>query len=286
MRKSAKKLLSGVLAGLMVVSMAPISAMAADYNPGDVVNAADYLSASDVAPEIDIVWTAYTGLNKNFITNGDEEWQTSADNDTVADLSKVSLEGKTANSTDFPAAAIKSGKYYVTATFILKNYGGQFGNCQLKFSWDKALSMGKRTAKGFTAGDGRVLPTESEVSDADGSPYLIDAASKHRDTSYYLSIAHKKLSTKGSVVYTGDTYTFEQSGPLGGADDLGVVLDGLYLGTFGFQVAAGTVISDDLLTFNQDPGLSTYYMGSTTRVVCSLLPVRLIRTVLLMQPVL
>ena len=262
MRKSAKKLLSGVLAGLMVVSMAPISAMAADYNPGDVVNAADYLSASDVAPEIDIVWTAYTGLNKNFITNGDEEWQTSADNDTVADLSKVSLEGKTANSTDFPAAAIKSGKYYVTATFILKNYGGQFGNCQLKFSWDKALSMGKRTAKGFTAGDGRVLPTESEVSDADGSPYLIDAASKYRDTSYYLSIAHKKLSTKGSVVYTGDTYTFEQSGPLGGADDLGVVLDGLYLGTFGFQVAAGTVISDDLLTFNQDPGVSTYYMGS------------------------
>lgn len=262
MRKSAKKLLSGVLAGLMVVSMAPISAMAADYNPGDVVNAADYLSASDVAPEIDIVWTAYTGLNKNFITNGDEEWQTSADNDTVADLSKVSLEGKTANSTDFPAAAIKSGKYYVTATFILKNYGGQFGNCQLKFSWDKALSMGKRTAKGFTAGDGRVLPTESEVNDADGSPYLIDAASKYRDTSYYLSIAHKKLSTKGSVVYTGDTYTFEQSGPLGGADDLGVVLDGLYLGTFGFQVAAGTVISDDLLTFNQDPGLSTYYMGS------------------------
>lgn len=262
MCKSAKKLLSGVLAGLMVVSMAPISAMAADYNPGDVVNAADYLSASDVAPEIDIVWTAYTGLNKNFITNGDEEWQTSADNDTVADLSKVSLEGKTANSTDFPAAAIKSGKYYVTATFILKNYGGQFGNCQLSFSWDKALSMGKRTAKGFTAGDGRVLPTESEVSDADGSPYLIDAASKYRDTSYYLSIAHKKLSTKGSVVYTGDTYTFEQSGPLGGADDLGVVLDGLYLGTFGFQVAAGTVISDDLLTFNQDPGVSTYYMGS------------------------
>lgn len=262
MRKSAKKLLSGVLAGLMVVSMAPISAMAADYNPGDVVNAADYLSASDVAPEIDIVWTAYTGLNKNFITNGDEEWQTSADNDTVADLSKVSLEGKTANSTDFPAAAIKSGKYYVTATFILKNYGGQFGNCQLKFSWDKALSMGKRTAKGFTAGDGRVLPTESEVTDADGSPYLIDAASKHRDTSYYLSIAHKKLSTKGSVVYTGDTYTFEQSGPMGGADDFGVVLDGLYLGTFGFEVAEGTVISDDLLTFIQDPGLSTYYMGS------------------------
>lgn len=38
MRKSAKKLLSGVMAGLMVVSMAPISALAANsYEPGDVV---------------------------------------------------------------------------------------------------------------------------------------------------------------------------------------------------------------------------------------------------------
>lgn len=268
MRKSAKKLLSGVMAGLMVVSMAPISALAADYEPGQYVDAADYVSAADISPEIDIVWTAYNGNNKNFITNGDEEWQNSADNDTVADLSKVDLTGKTANSTDFPASAIKSGKYYVTASFILKNTGGQFGNCQLSFSWDKALTLGKRTAKGFTAGDGRVLPTESEVTDADGNPYLIDAASKYRNTSYYLSIAHKKLSTKGTVVCVGDTYTFEQSGPLGGADDLGVKLDGLYLGTFGFQVAAGTVISDDLLTFNPNPGLSTYYMGSndTTRM--------------------
>ena len=262
MRKSAKKLLSGVMAGLMVVSMAPISALAANYEPGQYVDAADYVSAADIAPEIDIVWTAYNGNNKNFITNGDAEWQTSADNDTVADLSKVSLEGKTANSTDFPASAIMSGKYYVTASFILKNTGGQFGNCQLSFKWADSLKMGKRTAKGFTAGDGRVLPTESEVSDADGNPYLIDAASKYRDTSYYLSIAHPKLPTKGSVVYVGDTYTFKQSGPSGGDDELGVKLDGLYLGTFGFQVAAGTVISDDLLTFNQDPNLSTYYMGS------------------------
>jgi uncharacterized repeat protein (TIGR02543 family) len=262
MRKSAKKLLSGVMAGLMVVSMAPISALAANYEPGQYVDAADYVSAADIAPEIDIVWTAYNGNNKNFITNGDEEWQNSADNDTVADLSKVDLTGKTANKTDFPASAIKSGKYYVTASFILKNTGGQFGNCQLSFKWADSLTMGKRTAKGFTKGDGSVLPTDKEVSDADGNPYIIDAASKYRDTSYYLSIAHPKLPTKGSVVYVGDTYTFEQSGPLGGADELGVKLDGLYLGTFGFQVAEGTVISDDLLTFNQDPNLSTYYMGS------------------------
>lgn len=262
MRKSAKKLLSGVMAGLMVVSMAPISALAANYEPGQYVDAADYVSAADIAPEIDIVWTAYNGNNKNFITNGDEEWQNSADNDTVADLSKVDLTGKTANSTDFPASAIKSGKYYVTASFILKNTGGQFGNCQLSFKWADSLTMGKRTAKGFAKGDGSVLPTDKEVSDADGNQYIIDAASKYRDTSYYLSIAHPKLPTKGSVVYVGDTYTFEQSGPLGGDDELGVKLDGLYLGTFGFQVAAGTVISDDLLTFKQDPNLSTYYMGS------------------------
>ena len=113
MRKSAKKLLSGVLAGLMVVSMAPISALAADYEPGDVVAKEDYVTAADIAPEVDIVWTAYTGLNKAFIMNGDEEWTNSAENDTYADLSKVDLTGKTANSTDFPAAAIKSGKYYV-----------------------------------------------------------------------------------------------------------------------------------------------------------------------------
>ena len=262
MRKSAKKLLSGVMAGLMVVSMAPISALAANYEPGQYVDAADYVSAADIAPEIDIVWTAYNGNNKNFITNGDEEWQNSADNDTVADLSKVDLTGKTANKTDFPASAINSGKYYVTASFILKNTGGQFGNCQLSFKWADSLTMGKRTAKGFTKGDGSVLPTDKEVSDADGNPYILDAASKYRDTSYYLSIAHPKLPTKGSVVYVGDTYTFEQSGPLGGDDELGVKLDGLYLGTFGFQVAEGTVISDDLLTFNQDPNLSTYYMGS------------------------
>lgn len=262
MRKSAKKLLSGVMAGLMVVSMAPISALAANYEVGQYVDAADYVSSADISPEIDIVWTAYNGNNKNFITNGDEEWQNSADNDTVADLSKVDLTGKTANSTDFPASAIKSGKYYVTASFILKNTGGQFGNCQLSFKWADSLTMGKRTAKGFAAGDGRVLPTESEVSDADGNQYLIDAASNYRGTAYYLSIAHPKLPTKGSVVYVGDTYTFEQSGPLGGDDELGVKLDGLYLGTMGFQVAAGTVISDDLLTFNQDPNLSTYYMGS------------------------
>lgn len=262
MRKSAKKLLSGVMAGLMVVSMAPFSALAANYEPGQYVDAADYVSAADIAPEIDIVWTAYNGNNKNFITNGDEEWQNSADNDTVADLSKVDLTGKTANSTDFPASAIKSDKYYVTASFILKNTGGQFGNCLLSFKWADSLTMGKRTAKGFTKGDGSVLPTDKEVSDADGNPYIIDAASKYRDAYYYLSIAHPKLPTKGSVVYVGDTYTFEQSGPLGGDDELGVKLDGLYLGTFGFQVAAGTVISDDLLTFKQDPNLSTYYMGS------------------------
>lgn len=269
MRKSAKKLLSGVLAGLMVVSMAPISALAADYEPGDVVAKEDYVTAADIAPEVDIVWTAYTGLNKAFITNGDAEWENSANNDTYADLSKVDLTGKTANSTDFPAAAIRSGKYYVAASFILKNYGGQFGDCTLSFGWDDALTMGKRTAKGFTAGDsGMMVPSFSNVSDADGNAYLIDAASKFNDTYYALSIATPHLPETGSVVYVGDDYTFETDGPLGGDDGLGVKLQGLYLGTVGFQVAAGTVISDDLLKFGvndwpaNDPGLCNLHMGS------------------------
>lgn len=270
MRKSAKKLLSGVMAGLMVVSMAPISALAANsYEPGDVVAKEDYVTAADIAPEVDIVWTAYTGLNKSFITNGDAEWENSANNDTYADLSKVDLTGKTANQTDFPAAAIRSGKYYVAASFILKNYGGQFGDCTLSFGWDDALTMGKRTAKGFTAGDsGMMVPSFSNVSDADGNAYLIDAASKFNDTYYALSIATPHLPETGSVVYVGDDYTFETDGPLGGDDGLGVKLQGLYLGTVGFQVAEGTVISDDLLKFGvndwpaNDPGLCNLHMGS------------------------
>ena len=270
MRKSAKKLLSGVMAGLMVVSMAPISALAANsYEPGDVVAKEDYVTAADIAPEVDIVWTAYTGLNKSFITNGDAEWENSANNDTYADLSKVDLTGKTANSTDFPAAAIRSGKYYVAASFILKNYGGQFGDCTLSFGWDDALTMGKRTAKGFTAGDsGMMVPSFSNVSDADGNAYLIDAASKFNDTYYALYIATPHLPETGSVVYVGDDYTFETDGPLGGDDGLGVKLQGLYLGTVGFQVAEGTVISDDLLKFGvndwpaNDPGLCNLHMGS------------------------
>lgn len=270
MRKSSKKLLSGVMAGLMVVSMAPISALAANsYEPGDVVAKEDYVTAADIAPEVDIVWTAYTGLNKSFITNGDAEWENSANNDTYADLSKVDLTGKTANSTDFPAAAIRSGKYYVAASFILKNYGGQFGDCTLSFGWDDALTMGKRTAKGFTAGDsGMMVPSFSNVSDADGNAYLIDAASKFNDTYYALSIATPHLPETGSVVYVGDDYTFETDGPLGGDDGLGVKLQGLYLGTVGFQVAEGTVISDDLLKFGvndwpaNDPGLCNLHMGS------------------------
>lgn len=270
MRKSAKKLLSGVMAGLMVVSMAPISALAANsYEPGDVVAKEDYVTAADIAPEVDIVWTAYTGLNKSFITNGDAEWENSANNDTYADLSKVDLTGKTANKTDFPAAAIRSGNYYVAASFILKNYGGQFGDCTLSFGWDDALTMGKRTAKGFTAGDsGMMVPSFSNVSDADGNAYLIDAASKFNDTYYALSIATPHLPEFGSVVYVGDDYTFETDGPLGGDDGLGVKLQGLYLGTVGFQVAEGTVISDDLLKFGvndwpaNDPGLCNLHMGS------------------------
>lgn len=270
MRKSAKKLLSGVMAGLMVVSMAPISALAANsYEPGDVVAKEDYVTAADIAPEVDIVWTAYTGLNKAFVTNGDAEWENSANNDTYADLSKVDLTGKTANKTDFPAAAIKSDKYYVTASFILKNYGGQFGNCTLSFGWDDALKIGKRTARGFTAGDcGMLVPSYSNVTNADGEAYLTDSATKFNDTYYSLSIATPHLPETGSVVYVGNDYTFATDGPKGGDDGLGVKLDGLYLGTVGFQVAEGTVISDDLLKFGvndwpaNDPGLCNLYMGS------------------------
>ena len=131
------------------------------------------------------------------------------------------------------------------------------------------MKIGKRTAKGFTAGDcGMLVPSYSNVTNADGEAYLIDSATKFNDTYYSLSIATPHLPETGSVVYVGNDYTFETDGPLGGDDDLGVKLDGLYLGTVGFQVAEGTVISDDLLKFGvndwpaNDPGLCNLYMGS------------------------
>ena len=66
MRKSAKKLLSGVLAGMMILSAAPVSALAANYEPGQVIDKADYITADQCAPEIQIVWTAYNGKDKIF----------------------------------------------------------------------------------------------------------------------------------------------------------------------------------------------------------------------------
>ena len=269
MRKSAKKLLSGVLAGMMILSAAPISVLAANYEPGQVIDKADYITADQCAPEIQIVWTAYNGKDKIFVDNGDAEWENSANNDTIADLSKVDLKGKTANATDFPSTAIKNGKYYVCASFIIKNTGGQFGNATLNFGWDtNVMSMGSRTVKGFSkgfaGGQSSLLPSEKNVSNADAEAYLTDGASKFDPNTGLMNMCIGTTATKlgkGTRTYIGDTYTFENAGPLGGADELGVKLDGLYMGTFGFEVKEGTVISDDLIKFTENPGSTNFYNG-------------------------
>lgn len=269
MRKSAKKLLSGVLAGMMILSAAPVSALAANYEPGQVIDKADYITADQCAPEIQIVWTAYTGKDGIFVDNGDAEWENSANNDTIADLSKVDLKGKTANATDFPSTAIKKGKYYVCASFIIKNTGGQFGNATLNFGWDtNVMSMGSRTVKGFSkgfaGGQSSMLPSEKNVTNADAEAYLTDGASKVDPNTGLMNMCIGTTATKlgkGTRTYIGDTYTFENAGPLGGADELGVKLDGLYMGTFGFEVKEGTVISDDLIKFTENPGSTNFYNG-------------------------
>ena len=93
MRKSVKKVISGVLAGMMILTAAPISAMAADYQLGDVIADSDVCAPQTLQPKIDVVWTPYTGKGGAFVNDGDESWV--ADGTTVNDLSKHSVEGKT-----------------------------------------------------------------------------------------------------------------------------------------------------------------------------------------------
>ena len=67
MRKSVKKVISGVLAGMMILTAAPISAMAADYQLGDVIADSDVCAPQTLQPKIDVVWTPYTGKGGAFV---------------------------------------------------------------------------------------------------------------------------------------------------------------------------------------------------------------------------
>ena len=268
MRKSVKKVLSGIMAGMMILTAAPVSALAANYTPGQVIEKADLPAAKSLSPKLDVVWTAYTGKDQAFYKNGDENWIT--DGATVTDLSKVSVEGQTVGSDDCTLKANSKGEYFVAASFILHDTAGQFGNVQFKYEVNSALTPGVRsnptTGWGKTA---KLLAMADEAMvDANGEAYMTDNASDVNGTEQYICYGTRLVNDEvPDATWQGDTSTLYNSD-----EDTNVVIDGIYIATVGFKVAAGTKIEDSLLTFNTDPLMTKYSsiaFGNENEIACS-----------------
>ena len=245
MRKSVKKVISGVLAGMMILTAAPISAMAADYQLGDVIADSDVCAPQTLQPKIDVVWTPYTGKGGAFVNDGDESWV--ADGTTVNDMSKHSVEGKTVE--ELPSNSKYGNVGFVACTFILRDTAGQFGATQFKFTWDKALTIGNRMGN---TGSFKTTPafegTGAEtLYNSNWEPYMTDDASALSTTDAYISFGNPLDANNNDAAVTrwvGETSSI-------GDPDAGTVINGLYICTIGFKVKAGTTISDDLLHFER-----------------------------------
>lgn len=247
MRKSVKKVISGIMAGMMILTAAPLSAMAADYAPGDVVAKADLPAANSLSPKLDVVWTAYTGKNKAFYLNGDKNWI--HDGKTVTDLSKVSVEGQTVGGDDCTLKANSKGEYFVAASFILHDTDNQFGQVQFKYTVDSALTKGQRI-NATTAWNGTstlLAPADNAIIDSEYNGYILDNFSNLSTDEQYICYG---VSMDGNELpdarYQGATSVLvnEDMDP-----ETAVVIDGIYVATVGFKVADGTTIRDDLLHF-------------------------------------
>lgn len=247
MRKSVKKVISGIMAGMMILTAAPLSAMAADYAPGDVVAKADLPAANSLSPKLDVVWTAYTGKNKAFYLNGDKNWI--HDGKTVTDLSKVSVEGQTVGGDDCTLKANSKGEYFVAASFILHDTDNQFGQVQFKYTVDSALTKGQRIndATAWNGTSTLLAPVDNAIIDSEYNGYILDNFSALSTDEQYICYG---VSMDGNELpdarYQGATSVLvnEDMDP-----ETAVVIDGIYVATVGFKVAAGTTISDDLLHF-------------------------------------
>lgn len=247
MRKSVKKVISGIMAGMMILTAAPLSAMAADYAPGDVVAKADLPAANSLSPKLDVVWTAYTGKNKAFYLNDDKNWI--HDGKTVTDLSKVSVEGQTVGGDDCTLKANSKGEYFVAASFILHDTDNQFGQVQFKYTVDSALTKGQRinAATAWNGTSTLLAPVDNAIIDSEYNGYILDNFSNLSTDEQYICYG---VSMDGNELpdarYQGATSVLvnEDMDP-----ETAVVIDGIYVATVGFKVAAGTTISDDLLHF-------------------------------------
>ena len=268
MRKSVKKVLSGIMAGMMILTAAPVSALAANYTPGQVIDKADLPAAKSLSPKLDVVWTAYTGKDQAFYKNGDENWIT--DGATVTDLSKVSVEGQTVGSDDCTLKANSKGEYFVAASFILHDTAGQFGNVQFKYEVNSALTPGVRSnpTTGWSKTAKLLAMADEAMVDANGEAYMTDNASDVNGTEQYICYGTRLVNDEvPDATWQGDTSTLYNSD-----EDTNVVIDGIYIATVGFKVAAGTKIEDSLLTFNTDPLMTKYSsiaFGNENEIACS-----------------
>lgn len=268
MRKSVKKVLSGIMAGMMILTAAPVSALAANYTPGQVIEKADLPAAKSLSPKLDVVWTAYTGKDQAFYKNGDENWIT--DGATVTDLSKVSVEGQTVGSDDCTLKANSKGEYFVAASFILHDTAGQFGNVQFKYEVNSALTPGVRSnpTTGWSKTAKLLAMADEAMFDANGEAYMTDNCSDVNGTEQYICYGTRLVNDEiPDATWQGDTSTLYNSD-----EDTNVVIDGIYIATVGFKVAAGTKIEDSLLTFNTDPLMTKYSsiaFGNENEIACS-----------------
>lgn len=268
MRKSVKKVLSGIMAGMMILTAAPVSALAANYTPGQVIEKADLPAAKSLSPKLDVVWTAYTGKDQAFYKNGDENWIT--DGATVTDLSKVSVEGQTVGGGDCTLKANSKGEYFVAASFILHDTAGQFGNVQFKYEVNSALTPGVRSnpTTGWSNTAKLLAMADEAMVDANGEAYMTDNASDVNGTEQYICYGTRLVNDEvPDATWQGDTSTLYNSD-----EDTNVVIDGIYIATVGFKVAAGTKIEDSLLTFNTDPLMTKYSsiaFGNENEIACS-----------------
>ena len=268
MRKSVKKVLSGIMAVMMILTAAPVSALAANYTPGQVIEKADLPAAKSLSPKLDVVWTAYTGKDQAFYKNGDENWIT--DGATVTDLSKVSVEGQTVGSDGCTLKANSKGEYFVAASFILHDTAGQFGNVQFKYEVNSALTPGVRSnpTTDWSKTAKLLAMADEAMVDANGEAYMTDNASDVNGTEQYICYGTRLVNDEvPDATWQGDTSTLYNSD-----EDTNDVIDGIYIATVGFKVAAGTKIEDSLLTFNTDPLMTKYSsiaFGNENEIACS-----------------
>lgn len=273
MRKSAKKIVAGFLAALMVLTMLPFTAFATEYQYGDVMDPSDYVEPGSINPKLDIVWTAWNGAGKSFILNGDEAWQEAANNSgTPMDLSAVSVEGLTPD--QFPESAQgANGVGYVCATIILKDCGNQFGHIELKFGWDDTVLTCGTFVRGkfspakssyqdpdvaeckynYTDG-GAVFNNMSSTTD-DNDNMFEDLDGQHWTHTAYLC---NSVQAGQHAVWVDDNFTFETVGPNNGDEYSGVTIEGVYIGTIGFEIKAGETVNDHLIKWTKDTDMARF----------------------------